>query len=290
MRVAIIIAALALSLGSAVPVRSATPDGSIQYLPALAGDYFALDSRAADHRYHVFISYPPSYATEPERRYPVVYVLDGDSLFPLLATQQLFLGYDEKLPQAIVVGIAYGSFDEPINRRRFDFSADAPDAHEGQGGAPAFLRFLQSELIPQVERRIRGDPSRRVLVGQSRSGYMALWSAYADPDLFWGRIASNPAMAPGKQMLFERPAIAATRADLGVVLVSGTRDDSAARREGAREWQERWEGAADAPWNARLIELEGGTHAASIGEAYRQAMLWLFNRAPGNTPQTRSTP
>lgn len=277
MRAAIVIAALALSLSSA---RSATAEGPIQYLPPLEGDYFALSSEAADHRYHVFISYPPSYETEPERRYPIVYVLDGDSLFPLLATQQLFLGYDENLPEAIVVGIAYGSFDEPINRRSFDFSVEAPDAREGQGGAPAFLRFLQTELIPQVEARVRGDPMHRVLVGQSRSGYMALWSAYADPDLFWGRIASNPAVAPGKQMLLDQPAVTPTRTDLGLVLVSGTRDDSASRRDGAREWKERWEDASDAPWDAKLIELEGGTHAASIGEAYRRAMLWLFNRSP----------
>jgi len=27
-----------------------------------------------------------------------------------------------------------------------------------------------------------------------------------------------------------------------------------------------------------LIELEGGTHAASLGAGYRAAMLWLFNR------------
>lgn len=69
-----------------------------------------------------------------------------------------------------------------------------------------------------------------------------------------------------------------TRTDLDVVLVSGTRNDSAARRDGAREWHQHWEGSADAPWNTHMIEIEGGTHAASIGEAYRQAMLWLFDR------------
>jgi predicted alpha/beta superfamily hydrolase len=252
--------------------------GPIQYLPGVSGDYFAVDSVAADHRYHVFIRYPESYAQAPARKYPVVYVLDGDSLFPLLAPQHLFLTYDEKLPEAIVVGVAYGSFDPPANRRGFDFSAEAADAREDQGGAPAFLQFLKTELIPQVEARVRADPAHRVLVGQSRSGYMVLWSAWADPDLFWGRIASNPAVAPGREMLLTAPAVAPARHDLGVALVSGTRDDSATRREGAKAWGERWVQAADAPWDARLIEIEGGTHAASIGEAYRQAMLWLFGR------------
>jgi len=258
--------------------------GPIAHLPAIAGDYFPLQSQAANRLYHIFIRYPESYAAEPDRRWPVVYVLDGDSLFPLIAPTQLFLHYDEGLPEAIVVGIAYGSFDPAVNARGYDFSAPAADARADQGGAPAFLRFLRTELIPQVESRVRADPARRVLVGQSRSGYFALWSAYADPDLFWGRIASNPAVKPGRDLLLSLPAVAPTRGDLGVVLVSGTRDDSAERREGARAWGERWEGAADAPWQANLIELEGGTHAASLGAAYRAAMLWLFNRAAAPRP------
>jgi hypothetical protein len=226
----------------------------------------------------VFIRYPEGYAAEPDKRWPVVYVLDGDSLFPLLAPQHAFLHYDEGLPEAIVVGIAYGSFASPVNARGYDFSAPAADARLDQGGAPGFLRFLKDELLPQVEVRVRADPARRVLVGQSRSGYFVLWSAYADPDLFWGRIASNPAVAPGRHLLISQPAIPPTRDDLAVALVSGTRDDSKTRREGAREWSDRWEGVANAPWDANLIEIEGGTHAASIGEAYRRAMLWLFNR------------
>lgn len=269
---------VAFALMFSAPTMLHAAEGPIQHLPALNGDYFEINSKTADHRYHIFISYPPSYAAEPERKFPVVYVLDGDSLFPLLASEQLFLGYDEKLPEAIIVGIAYGSFDEPVNRRGYDFSPATPDAHEGQGGAPAFLRFMQGELIPQVEARVRADPTHRVLLGQSRSGYFSLWSAYADPDLFWGRIASNPAVVPGKELLLAPPLAPPSRHDLGVVLVSGTRDDSQVRRDGAHEWQARWEHAADAPWQGKLIELEGGTHAASIGEAYRQAMLWLWSR------------
>jgi hypothetical protein len=275
-----LVAAALLALATPAAAQDAPSAGPIAHLPALAGDYFPLQSQAANRLYHIFIRYPDGYAAEPGRRWPVVYLLDGDSLFPMLAPEHLLLHYDEGLPEAIVVGIAYGSFDPAVNWRDYDFSAPAPDAGERQGGAPAFLRFLKTELIPQVEGRVRANPARRVLVGQSRAGYMVLWSAYADPDLFWGRIASNPSVAPGREMLFSPPLAAPTRDDLGVALVSGTRDDSPSRRDSAREWGERWEGAADAPWAAHLIELEGGTHAASIGEAYRAAMLWLFNRAP----------
>jgi enterochelin esterase-like enzyme len=98
-----------------------------------------------------------------------VYLLDGDTLFSMLAPQHLLLTYDENLPEAIIVDVAYGFYATPVNRRDYDFSAPATDGTENRGGALAFLQFLKTELIPQVERRVRANPARRVLVGQSRS-------------------------------------------------------------------------------------------------------------------------
>lgn len=85
------------------------------------------------------------------KQYLVIYLLDGDSLFPILATNHLFLHYDDKLPEAIIVGIAYGSFDPSINKRGFDFSAPAADANANQGGAPHFQRFLETERLPEID-------------------------------------------------------------------------------------------------------------------------------------------
>src|SRR5688572_12283005 len=87
------------------PAASVTP---LDYLPALQGGYFPLHSSEADHLYHIYVRLPEDYAANPGRKYPVVYVLDGDSLFPQIAPQHLFMTIDEKLPEAIIVGIAYG--------------------------------------------------------------------------------------------------------------------------------------------------------------------------------------
>src|SRR5207248_8025826 len=107
--------------------RASTP---LDYLPALKGDYFALRSSANGAPYHIYIRYPEGYASEPPRRYPIVYLLDGDSTFPLLAPQHLFIHYDDKIPEAIIVGIAYGPFDKPCH---FHFSP--PSGQSSEGGA-----------------------------------------------------------------------------------------------------------------------------------------------------------
>jgi predicted alpha/beta superfamily hydrolase len=260
--------------GRAGPVDTGGGVAPLDHLPALQGGYFPLVSRDTGRTHHVYVRLPEGYDASAERVYPVVYVLDGDSLFPILAPTHLFLGYDETLPEAIIVGIAYGGFDPAVNKRDLDFTGLGADTQPGQGGAERFHDFLRGQLLPEVEGRYRADATRRILVGQSRGGYFVLWSALRDPDLFWGRIASNPAFAPARGLLFATPA-PHRRDDLAVVVASGARD-TAERVRNAADWSATWAGRDDAPWRVQLIVLPDGTHAASIGEAYRQSMLWLF--------------
>lgn len=246
----------------------------LDHLPALKGDYFEIDSKTVGRKFHIYTRLPEGYERDTTERYPVVYLLDGDSLFPLLSPTHLFLTYDEQLPEAIIVGISYGGFDQSINKRHIDFSAPAPDAPPGEDGAPQFLSFLRNELIPAVEGRYRINSDKRVLLGQSRGGYFVLWSALEAPDLFWGRIASNPSLTPGRDRFFGAAAHHG-RNDLGVVVASGSRDTEQ-RRINAKEWAEAWTRRQDAPWQVKYLPIQDGTHAASIGEVYRQSMLWLF--------------
>lgn len=269
----------AMAAVAALPADERAPPVPLDHLPALRGGYFPLVDAASGRTHHVYVRLPAGYEEAPEASWPVVYLLDGDSLFPLLAPTHLFLTYDEGLPEAVVVGIAYGDFDPSINRRHHDFTAVGPDSAPDQGGAEAYHRFLRAQVLPQVEGRYRADPVRRVLVGQSRGGYFVLWSALRDPDLFQGRIASNPVFAPAREQLFDAPA-AHRRDDLAVVVVSGARD-SPERVRGAAEWSSAWAQRPDAPWDVHLEVLADGTHAASIGEGYRRAMLRLSGTTAG---------
>ena len=285
MRIATAFAVVLLSSLAAV-VCSTSPNGPtpkgtriipLNYLPALAGDYFEQVSKETRRQYHIYVRLPDSYFSErPDTHYLAVYLLDGDSLFPILATEHLFLRIDEKLPEAIIVGIAYGSFQSSINKRDVDFTAPAEGVNLEAAGAPAFHRFLKDELIPVIERRYRADSSRRVLFGQSRGGSFVLYSAFTDPDLFWGRIASNPSFIyDGDRYFKEAPG--ATRRDLGLVVTSGTRDRPLLR-EAAVKWFKRWDGSTGGPWTIKTVNIEGGTHSADSTNAYRAGMLWLFGQ------------
>ena len=261
-----ILISLVLAAASASPSAATVP---LDHLPALAGDYFPLRARSNEHLYHIYVRLPEGYAADQTRRYPIVYLLDGDSLFPVVGANHIFLTIDDKMPEAIVVGIAYGSFAKPINRRHIDFMPPGPE----ESGTAAFHRFLESELLPAVESRYRADASKRILFGQSRAGAMILYSAFTRPDLFWARIASNPSWVPGREIFYGQPA-RASRNDLQLFIAVGTHEYPD-RRLAATEWFGYWQ-PRKTPWKVTRLDIAGGTHSADSANAYRAAMRRLF--------------
>lgn len=282
MRIATALCLMAV-LSGAMGCAATRPDPAVavsplDFLPALRGEYFALQSAATGRTHHIHVRLPEGYDPAAARLYPTVYLTDGDSLFPMLAPQHLFLTYDDDLPEAIVVGIAYGGFDPAVNKRHIDFQSPGEGVAPEEAGAAAFQRFLKTELIPEIERRHRSDASRRVLFGQSRGGAFVLYSAVTDPDLFWGRIASNPSITPGIESLLE-PAASAARRDLTLIVASGTRDRADLQVEAAR-WLSVWQARPERPWRLFGERIEGGTHAANAPDAYRVGLHRLFDPEP----------
>ena len=137
--------------------------------------YQKFNSEFLERDFHIFVRVPPGYDAT-DQSYPVVYALDGDSLFPILSPQHLFVSFDEPaVPEAIIVGIAYGSFSpERGNHRRTDYSAPPLEDGDPHGGGARFQRFLKFELMPSIERQFRIDPAKRILVGQSPVSYTHL--------------------------------------------------------------------------------------------------------------------
>ncbi|MFA0811815.1 alpha/beta hydrolase [Microbulbifer epialgicus] len=246
----------------------------LEFLPALRGDYFKLDSEIVGRPYHIYIRLPEGYNENNQKRYPVVYLLDGDSLFPILATNHLFMQYDDLVPEAIVVGIAYGSFDPEINKRSYDFSTPAANGNPDRGGAEMFLNFLEQELLPTIESRYSADPRQRILFGQSRGGHLVLYTAFTKPDLFKGLIASNPTFLPQKNFFYGKPAIA-SRDDLTLVITSGS-DDRPELRKDAITWQEYWLQQENIPWRIAFKTIAKGTHAANSTDSYRFGIHEIF--------------
>ncbi len=135
---------------------------------------------------------PPSYATESERRFPVLYFNDGANVFdpetsPLskvdLAADEWLrvLAAERSMPEAIVVGVCHpeGFSGEGMRSERdIDLSPEL-------GGA-AYAQFLATELVPSLDARYRTLANReaRTVCGASLGGLSAFSTALHHSEIF----------------------------------------------------------------------------------------------------------
>lgn len=130
---------------------------------------------------------PPSYMQQEERRYPVLYMQDGQNLFDRGTSYSSEWRVDETMQrlsreglEAIVVGIPnaggqrlaeYGPFDDP---------------YHGAGRANQYLDFLAETVKPLVDRDFRTLPGREHtgILGSSMGGLVSLYAFFHRPHLF----------------------------------------------------------------------------------------------------------
>lgn len=152
----------------------------------LINDTFEIKSEALGETREIYVYLPPD-LEESGLAYPVIYLLDGQSLHNVCASFVQHYSNRDRIPKAIVVGIA--STDRlrdftPFERKSYD-------GGYGGGGAEHFLKFLSDELFPVVEEKY---PTRdyRVLIGHSYGGLLVSYALTARPELFRAYLACSP--------------------------------------------------------------------------------------------------
>lgn len=139
------------------------------------GDHtIAIQSKTLDETRDIFIHLPKDYEST-DKRYPVLYVLDGEWIFTFAVGAMEFLSGDVsgRMPEMIVVGIPN------TNRERDLYEQSEP-----------FSKFIEEELIPSVDSKYRTLP-HRVLYGWSSGAAFCLRTFVTKPELFNNYIASG---------------------------------------------------------------------------------------------------
>src|SRR5688500_14634832 len=152
-----------------------------------------------NRRYLVYT--PPSYndTTYLPRRYPVLYLLDGDAHFHSVTglIQILSTGVNGTfvLPEMIVVAIPNTNRSRDMTPTKVDrdIQGRPSPALASTGGMANFLTFIRNELIPRVEQTYRTMPYR-VFVGHSLGGITAINALYTMPETFNAYVAIDPSL------------------------------------------------------------------------------------------------
>ena len=158
-----------------------------------AGAYF---QSSVDGSYLVYV--PLSYPGSPDRRYPVLYLLDGDTHFQWVCGMVRFMGElngNFQIPETIVVAIPNTRGNRtrdltPTHTTRGYDGNDDPNL-AASGGGRAFEQFLEQELVPRIETHYRTAPYR-TFVGHSLGGLLILDSFLRQASLFQAYLAIDP--------------------------------------------------------------------------------------------------
>ena len=145
----------------------------------------------------VWVYLPPQYAQEPERRFAVLYMQDGQNVFDgataFLAGKEWEvdetverLSREGRIEPLIVVAVDNGG-----PRRAFEYTPTRDARAKDGGGADVYGHVLLDELKPWVDRTYRTlpGPGHTGIAGSSLGALAALYLGLEHPDVF-GRIAA----------------------------------------------------------------------------------------------------
>jgi enterochelin esterase-like enzyme len=135
----------------------------------------------------VIVFLPPSYATQKNRRYPVVYALHGYSIGAEQWTKEIHV------PQTIEGAFAQGAADMIV------VLPDSKTVHNGSMYSSSvttgdFERFVAHDVVAWIDAHYRTIPRRtsRGLVGHSMGGYGASRIGMKYPDVFGSLYIMSP--------------------------------------------------------------------------------------------------
>lgn len=144
-----------------------------------------------------WVHLPKDYNQFEQEKYPVAYVLDGETQFQQVVSTEAFLskGMYASIPQMIVVGIIN------TDRTRDLTPSHAPiqrierkgASFETSGGADKFHRFLEHELQPFINKAFRTS-NYNLLIGHSFGGLFSIYSLIHHPNTFQAYFAIDPSL------------------------------------------------------------------------------------------------
>jgi predicted alpha/beta superfamily hydrolase len=158
-------------------------------------DVYLIHSRVLNQDRQIYINVPKPDSADVNKALPVLYLLDGENHFHILASYIEYLRHWKIVPPLIVVGIV--SVDRvkdltPSNSL-IDFDGKVDTRLKTSGGNEQFLNFIQKELMPYIESKYKTSPSK-IFAGHSFGGLTVINCMLTRPALFDAYIAISPSL------------------------------------------------------------------------------------------------
>lgn len=264
---------------SAAVTRSVPRSSTATHSVTVLSDSFAIPQLGRSRR--VWIYLPSGYA-KGARRYPVLYMHDGQNVFDAATSFSGEWGVDETLDslraRAIVVAV-----DNDGAVRMSEYNPwKAANASLGGGEGDRYVDFLATTLKPFIDKQYRTlrDPAHTGIMGSSMGGLISLYAVLKRPDVFGRAGVFSCACWVARPFVYEFARTAGKpHKGARIIFVAGeleTKDG-----EPARDQREMVDTLVAAGWrrdgNVRSIISPDGKHSEWFWRReFPAAFLWLF--------------
>jgi predicted alpha/beta superfamily hydrolase len=247
-------------------------------------------SRLLKNERTITVYLPPKYAKDKSRRYPVLYLHDGQNLFDPNAAAfgvdwHAHITADRLVNEGVVAPtILVGIYNTP--QRIDEYTPHFNPIREDGGRGEQYCRFVVEEVKPFVDHQYRTLPGREHtgVAGSSLGGLISLAIARWRPDVFSKVGALSPSLWWMEEQLFadwesdaEWPKRTKFWLDMGTEETAKDRENKAGVKRCRRLVELLKQRGLKADKDYRYLEIEGGHHTESAWAArFDQVMTFLF--------------
>jgi predicted alpha/beta superfamily hydrolase len=245
----------------------------------------AVESRELDNRRDLLVYLPPDY-DGGDRRYPVLYMHDGQNLFDPATSYagcwhlgETMDGLARRGMPAIVVGI-------PNTPARIAEYSPYVDPRAGGGSGNAYLRFVIETVKPLVDGRYRTRPEAAAtgIAGSSMGGLISLYAVLKHPSVFGFAGVLSPALWFARGAILEE-VTAVGRVPGRLYLDMGGREGPRSVALAFRLRNLLLEQGCRLDWDFRWVfERLGRHHEAAWRRRFRTALPFLLRADRPNGP------
>lgn len=245
-----------------------------------------------DRTRRIWACLPPDYWTSG-KRYPVVYMQDGQNLFDNPDAVYGSWGIDKALNRLFMsqMQAAAGMETQPIfigieNGGEHRIAEYSPWQHPEYGGGEGekYLDFVCDILKPFADEHLRTMPGRNDtgIMGSSMGGLISLYAALERPDIFGMAGVFSPSLWFSKEILpyvqHRKPALPQK-----ILLMAGQQESETM----VSDLLDLYETLLEAGHDDHLLHYDlhtDGAHAEWFwAREFEHALRWLFGNMPGHT-------
>ncbi|WP_253895820.1 alpha/beta hydrolase-fold protein [Corallococcus exercitus] len=235
----------------------------------------------------VIIWLPPGYEADTARRYPVLYMHDGQNLMDVSTAFAGEWNVDEtaqalvesgQVEPLIIVGI-YNTEDRIAEYTPVPFPPEYPDA----GRADVYGQFLIQELKPRIDAEFRTKPEAEFtgLAGSSLGGLVSMSLGLKHPDVFSRLGVVSPSVWWADRELLSEVNALSTKPALRIWEDIGTNEGSGSQAETVADAEALRDALVTKGWvlgsDLKYTVVEGGQHnEASWSARFGDILRFLY--------------